>query len=91
MLHAIRDSRTKQEASKAFDLFIQTFEAKYLSPVEGLRNGRSALLTFYDFPSENWCHIRTTNPIESHFATIRLRHRKTRNNGSARASLVMLL
>ena len=44
----------------------------------------------FDFPSENWCHIRTTNLIESTLATIRLRHRKTRNNGSARASLVML-
>ena len=80
----------EQEASWAFDLFIQTVEAKYLSAVECLRKDRSVLLTFYDFPSENWCHIRTTNPIESTFATIRLRHRKTRNNGSARASLVML-
>jgi putative transposase len=48
------------------------------------------LLTFYDFPAENWCHIRTTNPIESTFATIRLRHRRTKNNGSAKASLVMI-
>ncbi len=43
-----------------------------------------------DFPVENWCHIRTKNPIESTFATLRLRHRKTKNNGSAKASLVML-
>ena len=90
MLHAIWDAETKEEANTAFDLFIQTFEGKYLSAVECLRKDRDVLLTFYDFPSENWCHIRTTNPIESTFATIRLRHRKTRNNGSAKASLVML-
>lgn len=90
MLHAIWDAQTREEANKAFDLFIQTFEGKYLSAVECLRKDRDVLLTYYDFPSENWCHIRTTNPIESTFATIRLRHRKTRNNGSAKASLVML-
>jgi len=48
------------------------------------------LLTFFDFPAENWCHIHTTNPIESTFATIRLRHRKTKGNGSAKASLTMM-
>ena len=55
-----------------------------------LRKDREVQLTFYDFPAENWCHIRTTNPIASTFATIRLRHRKTKNNGSAKASLVMI-
>jgi len=90
MLHAIWDAPTVEEAVLAFDLFIRTFEAKYSAAVECLRKDRDVLLTFYDFPAENWCHIRTTNPIESTFATIRLRHRKTRNNGSAKASLVML-
>jgi len=51
---------------------------------------RDVLLTFFDFPAENWCHIRTTDPIESTFATIRLRHRRTKGNGSARASLTMM-
>ena len=81
---------TKAEADKAFDLFIRTFETKYASAVECLRKDRDALLTFYDFPADNWCHIRTTNPIESTFATILLRHRKTKNNGSAKASTVMI-
>jgi len=90
MLHSIWDAPTKEDANNAFDLFINTFEAKHSSAVECLRNDRDVLLTFYDFPAENWCHIRTTNPIESTFATIRLRHRKTKNNGSAKASLVMI-
>ena len=48
------------------------------------------LLTFYDFPAEHWVHIRTTNPIESTFATVRLRHDKTKGNGSRRACLAMV-
>ena len=51
---------------------------------------RDCLLTFFDFPAENWCHIRTTNPIESTFATIRLRHRKTKGNGTPKASVAMM-
>jgi len=90
MLHSIWDAPTKGEANIAFDLFVNTFEAKHSSAVDCLRKDRDVLLTFYDFPAENWCHIRTTNPIESTFATIRLRHRKTKNNGSAKASLVMI-
>jgi transposase-like protein len=90
MMHSIWDAPKKEEALKAFDLFLNTFEAKHSAAVECLRKDRDVLLTFYDFPAENWCHIRTTNPIESTFATIRLRHRKTKNNGSAKASLVMI-
>ena len=48
------------------------------------------LLTFYDFPAEHWIHLRTTNPIESTFATIRLRHRRTKGCGTRRASLTMM-
>jgi len=90
ILHQIWDAPKKEEANKAFDLFINTFEVKHSAAVECLKKDRDVLLTYYDFPAENWCHIRTTNPIESTFATIRLRHRKTKNSGSARASLVML-
>jgi putative transposase len=64
--------------------------AKYEKAVTCLTKDRDALLTFFDFPVENWCHIRTTNPIESTFATIRLRHRRTRGCGSAKASLTMM-
>ena len=48
------------------------------------------LLTFYNFPAQQWAHIRTTNPIESTFATIRLRHRRTKGSGSRRTSLAMM-
>ena len=90
MLHDIWNAPTKDEAGKAFDLFERTFEAKYHAAVQCLSKDRDKLLTFYDFPAENWCHIRTTNPIESTFATIRLRHRKTKGNGSAKASVTMM-
>ena len=85
MLHEIWKAPTKAEANKAFDLFEKTFSAKYAESVKCLSKDRDVLLTFFDFPADNWCHIRTTNPIESTFATIRLRHRKTKGNGSAKA------
>ena len=90
MLHDIWKASTKDAAEQAFDLFVKTFEAKYEKSVKCLKKDRDVLLTFFDFPAENWCHIRTTNPIESTFATIRLRHRKTKGNGSAKASLTMM-
>ncbi len=90
LLHEIWRAPTKDDAGKAFDLFEKTFDAKYESAVKCLTKDRNVLLTFFDFPAENWCHIRTTNPIESTFATIRLRHRKTKGNGSAKASLTMM-
>lgn len=77
-LHEIYLAATKDEANKAFDRFIKTYEAKYLKAVECLVKDRRALLAFYDFPAEHWVHLRTTNPIESTFATVRLRTDKTR-------------
>ena len=76
VLHDIWQAPARAEADKAFDLFLNTFEAKYPRAATCLEKDRTELLAFYDFPAENWCHIRTTNPIESTFATIRLR--KTR-------------
>jgi transposase-like protein len=58
--------------------------------VECLKKDRDVLLTFYDFPAEHWIHLRTTNPIESTFATVRLRHRRTKGNGSRAACLAMV-
>lgn len=77
-LHEIYMAETKNEAQTAFDRFIKTYDAKYPKAVECLSKDRDALLAFYDFPSEHWVHIRTTNPIESIFATVRLRTDKTR-------------
>lgn len=90
MIHDIWMAETKEEANQAFDAFIETYEAKYPKATECLAKDRDALLTFYDFPAEHWRHLRTTNPIESTFATIRLRHRRTKGSGSRTASLTMM-
>jgi putative transposase len=90
MLHDIWMAETKADADTAFDLFEATFEAKYPKAVECLTKDREVLLTFYDFPAEHWIHIRTTNPIESTFATVRLRTHKTKGCGSRTACLTMV-
>jgi putative transposase len=89
-LHQIWMAETKADADKAFDLFVATYEAKYPKATECLSKDRAVLLTFYDFPAEHWIHLRTTNPIESTFATVRLRHRRTKGNGSRLACLTMV-
>ncbi len=90
MLHDIWNAETKVEAEKAFDLFLETFSSKYPGATACLEKDRDVLLTFYDFPAEHWRHIRTSNPIESTFATVRLRTRKTKGAGSRAASLTMV-
>jgi transposase-like protein len=90
MLHTIWMAETKAQAEKAFDLFVETFQAKYPKATECLSKDRDVLLTFYDFPAEHWVHLRTTNPIESTFATVRLRTRKTKGSGSRIACLTMV-
>jgi len=90
MLHEIWQAATKASAEKAFDLFVETFAAKYPKAVDCLAKDRDVLLTFYDFPAEHWPHLRTTNPIESTFATVRLRHRRTKGSGSRTACLTMV-
>ena len=89
-LHEIWMADTKQHADEAFDLFVKTYEAKYPKAVECLVKDREALLTFYGFPAEHWIHLRTTNPIESTFATVRLRTKKTKGCGSRMACLTMV-
>src|SRR5258708_11206084 len=90
MLHEIYLAETKVEAEKAFDLFVKTYEAKYPKATECLAKDCEALLTFYDFPGEHWVHIRKTNPIESVFATVRLRHDKTKGSGTRTAWLTLV-
>ena len=89
-LHAIWMAPTKADAQRAFDLFMATYQAKYVKATECLSKDRDVLLTFYDFPAEHWRHLRTTNPIESTFATVRLRHRRTKGNGTRLACLTMV-
>ncbi|MEL7054160.1 MAG: IS256 family transposase [Cyanobacteria bacterium J06588_5] len=69
---------TKTDANVAFNRFLKTYRAKYPEATECLEKDRDVLLAFYDFPAEHWQHIRSTNPIESTFATVRLRTDKTR-------------
>jgi transposase-like protein len=78
-LHEIWMAETQAQAGTAFDRFVRDFGAKYPKAVEKLVKDRAALLAFYDFPAEHWPHIRTTNPIESSFATIRHRTTRTKN------------
>ena len=89
-LHAIWMAPTRADAEKAFDLFVSTYQAKYVKATECLSKDRDVLLAFYDFPAEHWRHLRTTNPIESTFATVRLRHRRTKGNGTRLACLTMV-
>jgi putative transposase len=90
MLHAIYLAPSRAEAEKAFDLFVRTYEAKYPKATQCLAKDRQELLTFYDFPAEHWLHLRTTNVIESVFATVRLRTEKTKGTGSRQACLTMV-
>jgi putative transposase len=89
-LHEIWQAETREMAIKAFDNFLEKYGVKYQAASECLKKDRDVLLTFYDFPAEHWGHLRTTNPIESTFATIRLRHRRTKGNGTRKASLTMM-
>jgi transposase-like protein len=89
MLHEIWMAATKQEALKAMDKFAAIYQAKYPKAVECLLKDKDELLAFYDFPAEHWQHLRTSNPIESTFATVRLRTSKTKGAGSRTACLAM--
>lgn len=82
-------SATKAEANQAFDAFVESYQAKYSNATDCLTKDGDVLLTFYDFPAEHWRYLRTTNSIESTFATIRLRHRRTKGSGGRVASLTM--
>ena len=80
----------RKAADKAFDTFAKTYEAKYPKAVECLEKDRDRLLTFYEFPAQHWAHIRTTNPIESSFATIRHRTDQTKGCVTRETMLTMI-
>ena len=88
-LHQIWMAAEKDEAQRHFDEFVDVYAAKYPKATECLEKDRDQLLTFYDFPAEHWRHIRTTNPIESTFATVRLRTDKIRGCFSAQTVITM--
>jgi transposase-like protein len=88
-LHQIWMSPDKAEAQNHFDDFISIYEDKYPKAAKCLQKDREILLTFYDFPAEHWRHIRTTNPIESTFSTVRLRTAKVRSCFSSKTVVTM--
>jgi len=88
-LHQIWMAPDKTEAQRHLDDFISLYEAKYPKAAACLAKDRDALLTFYDFPAEHWRHIRTTNPIESTFSTVRLRTAKVRSCFSSKTVVTM--
>ena len=90
MLYDIWMAETQPAADRAFDLFLATFAAKFPAATTCLAKDRDVRLTFYAFPAEHWIHIRTTNPVESTFATVRLRTKKTKGAGSRVACLTMV-
>jgi transposase-like protein len=81
---------TREDALEAYDHFVNTYKDKYPNAVKCLVKDKDVLFTFYDFPAANWNHIRTTNPIESTFATVRLRTKKTKGCGTRMATLAMV-
>ena len=90
LLHEIWMAATRGKATEAFDHFVTVYNPKYPKASECLKKDREELLKFYDFPAEHWIHLRTTNPIESTFATVRLRTTKTKGSGSRLACLTMV-
>ncbi len=89
MLAEIRDAEDRQHALTAIDAFAAEFAVKWPKAVAKIVDDAEALLAFYDFPAEHWIHLKTTNPIESTFATVRLRTKVTKGPGSRAAGLAM--
>ena len=89
-LNEIVRGESRAAADQAFDRFLLSYEAKYPKATECLAKDREVLLTFYDFPAPHWEHIRTTNPIESTFSTVKLRTAKTRGCVSRAGMLAMV-
>jgi len=89
LLHEMAEAPTRADATRARERFREAFDAKYPKAVAKLDKDWTALTAFYDFPAEHWRHLRTTNPIESSFATLRLRTKVTKGAGSKKAALAM--
>jgi transposase-like protein len=89
-IHEIWMAESRKKAKRALDAFVEAYGAKYPQAVECLLKDREELLAFYDFPADHWKHLRTTNPIESTFATTKLRTAKTRGCLSRTTALTMV-
>jgi len=89
-IHEIYMAPTKEDGLAAFEVFLKTYRDKYPKACACLEKDKAQLFTFYNFPAIHWQHVRTTNPIESTFATIRHRTRQTKGCGSVAATLTMV-
>ena len=89
-IHEMYLAETKEEALRAYKEFLHLYKAKFPRACECLEKDMDVLFTFYDFPAEHWVHLRTTNPIESTFATVRHRTKRTKGCGSRTATLTMV-
>jgi len=89
LLHEMAEAPSRADARKALERFRAEFDAKYPKALSKLDKDWEALTAFFDFPAEHWRHLRTTNPIESSFATVKLRTRVTKGAGSKKAALAM--
>ena len=89
LLHEIMEAPSREDAQSALEDFRREFAAKYPKALAKLDRDWAALVAFYDFPAEHWRHLRSTNPIESSFATVKLRTRVTKGAGSKAAALAM--
>ncbi len=90
LIYEMYMAETRVDAFAAYDAFLEKYHAKYPKACECLSKDREELFTFYDFPAEQWIHLRTTNPIESTFATVRHRTKRTKGCGSRIATLTMV-
>lgn len=90
LIHDMYLAESKASALSAYDHFVQVYKDKYPKAVACLEKDKDVLFTFYDFPAVHWVHIRTTNPIESTFATVRHRTKRTKGCGSRMATLTMV-
>lgn len=89
MLHEIMRAPDRASAMEDVERFSKEFQAKYPQAVETLTKDQDVLLTFFDFPAQHWIHLRTTNPIESSFASVKARTKRTKGAGSPKAALAM--
>ena len=90
LIHDMYMAETEESALKSYDHFVSSYQDKYPKATGCLTKDKDDLFTFYSFPGIHWIHIRTTNPIESTFATVRLRTKRTKGSGSRNATLTMV-
>ncbi len=89
-IHDMYLAETKAQALKAYEHFVALYQVKYPKATECLKKDKEVLFAFYDYPAEHWVHLRTTNPIESTFATVRHRTQRTKGCGTRKATLTMV-